>query len=221
MAAMNRASRATLCMSSRRHEPNVSWWMGTGLLVAALWTVPGCGGGEEKSDDTLTSGPSGTSSGGSAGRGSGANIAGIGGTNSGRAGAPSMAGAGAEDPFASAGTAGLAQVPPPPGPDGSSPYVRECRGDTRDCGGDPRVLRCLGLRDGTEVFGYGCSNPCQTEADCSTAPSGVEASAGCVDFVSAKHCLLVCLEGTQQRECPAGMSCYVYPGSEIGYCLWR
>jgi len=99
--------------------------------------------------------------------------------------------------------------------------VRECRGDTRDCGGDPRVLRCLGLRDGMEVFGYGCSNTCQTEADCSTAPSGVEASAGCVDFVIAKHCLLVCLEGPRQRKCPNGMSCYVYPGSEIGYCLWR
>ncbi len=116
---------------------------------------------------------------------------------------------------ASAGSAGL----PAPGPNGESPYVRECHGETAMCG-DVDSLRCLGIRAGEQVFGYGCSNVCQSKNDCSSAPSGVEAAADCVDFVTSRYCLLVCQEGGKTHACPGGMSCYVYPGSTIGYCLW-
>ncbi|MFZ5895668.1 MAG: hypothetical protein ACOY0T_31715 [Myxococcota bacterium] len=112
-----------------------------------------------------------------------------------------------------------AMVPPPAKSDGSSPYTTECHGDTRTCI-DVANLRCLGIRDGTQVNGYSCSNPCQSDKDCSTAPSGVSASAACVDFVTQKHCLLTCLTNGTRYDCPTGMNCYVYPGSNIGYCLW-
>jgi hypothetical protein len=112
-----------------------------------------------------------------------------------------------------------AMVPPPPASDGSSPYLTECHGDTRSCV-DVANLRCLGIRDGTQVNGYSCSNPCQTDTDCSSAPTGVEATAQCVDFATQKHCLLVCLSDGATLACPNGMSCYVYPGSTVGYCLW-
>jgi hypothetical protein len=52
------------------------------------------------------------------------------------------------------------------------------------------------------------------------APSGFAARTGCVDFAVAKHCLFICLERGQMSECPTGMSCYVYTGSPVGYCLW-
>lgn len=119
------------------------------------------------------------------------------------------------------GTAGFPSVvPPPAASDGSSPYLRECHGDTVSCV-DVANLRCLGIRDGSTVEGYSCSNPCETSADCSTATSRAGAHADCVDFVTQKHCLLVCLENGEKRDCPSGMTCYNYPGNPIGYCLWK
>jgi hypothetical protein len=120
----------------------------------------------------------------------------------------------------SAGVGGLppATIPPPAGPDGKSPYLAECHGDTRTCL-DVVNLTCLGIKD-PAVRGYSCSSSCQTNADCSMAPSGFAASAACVDFAVSKHCLFVCLERGEMRACPTGMSCYVYPGAATGYCLW-
>ncbi|HEV8551107.1 MAG TPA: hypothetical protein VGQ57_18795 [Polyangiaceae bacterium] len=109
--------------------------------------------------------------------------------------------------------------PPKPSDDGSSPYERECHGDTATCG-DVNTLRCLGIRDDATVYGYSCSNPCDSDADCSSAPASGEARAGCVDFVTQKHCLLVCLQGSAMHSCPDGMGCYVYPQTTVGYCLW-
>ena len=103
---------------------------------------------------------------------------------------------------------------------GDSPYEIECHGDTVMCG-SPTSLLCLGIRVGTEVFGYSCSNECQSEADCSELPASADAAAGCVDFVNKKYCLLVCKNGEEQASCPTGMYCYVYEGAPIGYCLWR
>ena len=103
--------------------------------------------------------------------------------------------------------------------EGLSPYTKECHGNSLDCA-DP-VLRCLGIRDATSVLGYGCSNPCRTASDCSSVDSGAEASAGCVPFTTESHCLLICQDESGERACPKGMSCYVYPGTTVGYCLWR
>jgi len=121
---------------------------------------------------------------------------------------------------ASAAGAGGRAGPPAASGDGSSPYERECHGDTVECE-DVQALRCLGIRDDTSIYGYSCSNTCSTDADCSTAPASAEATAACVDFVTQKHCLLVCLSGGTTRACPDGMSCYVYPQSPVGYCLWQ
>jgi len=112
-----------------------------------------------------------------------------------------------------------AMVPPPAASDGSSPYVKECHGDTRSCV-DVANLRCLGIRDDSGIHGYSCSNPCDNDADCSLSPTQVAATAACVDFVTQKHCLLVCQQGDVKRGCPSGMNCYVYPGTTLGYCLW-
>jgi hypothetical protein len=103
--------------------------------------------------------------------------------------------------------------------EGLSPYTTECHGKSVDCA-DP-ALRCLGIRDATSVFGYSCSNPCKTASDCSSVDSGAEASAGCVPFTTESHCLLICQDESGERGCPNGMSCYVYPGTTVGYCLWR
>ena len=171
--------------------------------------APGSGGTYSALGGAPSSG--GTSYGGKLGTGGGASgsAAAMGGTSGSVAGSTSWGPAGGYP----------AVVPPPPASDGSSPYLRECHGDTRSCV-DVANLRCLGIRDGTQVNGYSCSNPCQTDADCSSAPTGVAATAACVDFVSQKHCLLVCLSNGTSRACPTGMSCYVYPGSPTGYCLW-
>jgi len=116
-------------------------------------------------------------------------------------------------------TGGVPSTPPGPGADGRSPYSQECHGDSLDCG-DP-ALRCLGIRDDSGVAGYSCSNPCNSAADCSGVSSGAAAAAGCLPFVTDKHCLLVCQDDAGTRACPTGMGCYVYPGTTLGYCLWR
>ena len=150
----------------------------------------------------------------------------LGGAGGSRAGAPSAglssnAGASASSSGAGAPSsgAGASSAPPAPMADGFSAYERECHGDTAMCV-DVNALGCLGIRDDTTVYGYSCSNPCTTDADCSDAPSSTGARAACVDFVTQKHCLLVCASSGATEACPTGMSCYVYPGTTLGYCLW-
>lgn len=182
-----------------------------GSFVAAL---AGCSSNGASEGTDMASGTGGTSSGaGTAGARAAAGFAGLGGAGGSRAGA-AAGGAGSS----AAGSAGL-EGPPAPMADGFSAYERECHGDTAMCV-DVDALRCLGIRDDTTVYGYSCSNPCSTDADCSDAPSSAEARAGCVDFATQKHCLLVCSSGGTKKSCPTGMSCYVYPGAAIGYCLW-
>jgi hypothetical protein len=189
---------------------------GTGGTSASGGSTSGSAGRATTTGGSVSSGGSGgkSSSGGVAGRvastgGSSAN--GTGGSSAGRvasSGGSSNAGEGGGD------------GPPSPGPDGSSPYERECHGDTVECV-DVEALRCLGIRDDSTIFGYSCSNTCETDAECSDAPSSGEAKAACVDFVTQKHCLLVCLSQGAMKSCPEGMGCYVYPESPIGYCLWQ
>ena len=153
--------------------------------------------------------------GGTGGSSAGGTSAGRGGTGSSGSGSGVTAGSAGKDIEGNAG------APEPPGGNtGESPYEIECHGDTVMCG-DPTALLCLGLRAGTDVFGYSCSNECESDADCSDRPASAEASAGCVDFVNTKYCLLVCKNGDEEASCPTGMYCYVYEGSPIGYCLWR
>jgi hypothetical protein len=203
-------------------------------LWCALCVFLGCG----SSDDKALGGDGGAATGGSLSLGGsfGARLGSGGSVAAGAAlstgGAFSVAGA----PFGGAGRigvteggraalggstaqAGIAGVPGA-GPDGNSPYQRECHGETSMCV-DVASLRCLGIREGTAVFGYSCSNPCKSDADCSKVPSSAEAGPACVDFVTQKHCLLVCLQQGKNFDCPSGMGCYVYPGATIGYCLWR
>lgn len=168
------------------------------------------GGGTSGSSANAGRGGSVASTGGSGGSGGK-------GTTAGTAGRPSGQG-GTSDGEAGDGTGGTGA--PRGGSAGDSPYEIECHGDTVMCG-DPTALLCLGLRVGDEVFGYSCSNECQSDDDCSTAPSSAEAQAGCVDFVSKKYCLLVCKDGDQEASCPTGMYCYVYPGAPTGNCLWH
>lgn len=175
-------------------------------------------GGNSSGLGGKTSAYGGTGAGSSASNG-GASSAGAtgsahGGKSSGSGGATSLGGAAAR-----AGASGGPTTPPGPGSDGLSPYKQECHGDSLDCG-DP-ALRCLGLRDTSGVLGYSCSNRCETVSDCNTASAGTDATAGCLDFVNERHCLLVCQDDSGQKACPTGMSCYVYPGTTLGYCLWR
>jgi len=163
-------------------------------------------------------GRAGSSGGGlSAGRGgsqSTAGSAGKGGAAAGAAGrATSSGGSGGVN--GNAGSGGW-----PVSSTGDSPYEIECHGDTSTCGA-PTSLLCLGLRVETQVFGYSCSNECQTDADCSDQPASTDAAPGCVDFVNKKYCLLVCQDHDQRADCPSGMYCYAYAGATIGYCLWE
>jgi hypothetical protein len=94
----------------------------------------------------------------------------------------------------------------------------ECRGETVTCA-DPSV-HCLGIFLNEGGAGYTCSNQCRTVSDCSDAPSGADAQAGCVEFTSASRCVLVCYDHGAEFGCPTGMECYRYPDFPIGYCLW-
>jgi hypothetical protein len=87
--------------------------------------------------------------------------------------------------------------------------------------GDVETMRCLGIRVGDEVFGYSCSNACESKADCSDAPSSADSAAECVTFVGTSYCLLVCKDGDKTSDCPNGMYCYAYEGAPIGYCLYQ
>ena len=209
--------------------PSVSYGFLVALCVASALTVS-CS--RDDSDSAESDAGRGGAAAGAAARGGaeadgGRNTAQGGGGRSSAAGSSGARNDGGRlNAGGSPGTAGSADAAagdasvPEPGSDGASPYIRECHGDSLDCE-DP-ALRCLGIRDGSEVFGYGCSNVCETVADCSSADSRAPAKVGCVDFVTSKHCLLVCKdELTGEHACPTGMSCYVYPGSLLGYCLWR
>jgi hypothetical protein len=185
------------------------------VFAISLSMLSACGSkddwGDPSGGQTSNSSPNSPSSGGAFQAAGGAFQAGRGGTASG----------GSSGGASSGSVAGAypAVVPPPPASDGSSPYLRECHGDSKTCV-DVANLRCLGIRDDAGVHGYSCSNPCASDSDCSVAPTSVAAYPACVDFVSQKHCLLVCLSNGEKRACPSGMNCYVYPSSPIGYCLW-
>jgi len=204
------------------------------VVPLALLALVSCGDDDDDETPDPGAGRAGSSAGRPAGEagadepGGGRAGGGVGGTggSAARAGGGSAGSRGGSggvvQPAAGDSSGGAADgMPPAPQPDGTSPYATECRGDSLDCN-DP-ALRCLGLRDPntSAVLGYSCSNECQTIDDCSSAPSGAEATAGCVDFAIAKHCMLVCREGTVERTCPTDMSCYSYPGNPIGYCLYR
>jgi hypothetical protein len=117
----------------------------------------------------------------------------------------------------SAGASGQASEPPGPTDDGLSPYTVFCD-DSTPCG-DLTAVTCLHLLldEGTRST---CSNDCRTSAECSDAPSGTDVKAECVQFTSAKHCVLVCYDAGVEKPCPDGMGCYRYLDSPIGYCLW-
>jgi hypothetical protein len=108
----------------------------------------------------------------------------------------------------------------PPAVEGKAVYTLECRGESKDC--NDASVPCFGVGGTPEAaIGYACSNRCSSADDCSQAPTGAEAQVDCVKFTSASHCVLVCKQETLEFACPTGMSCYVYPGSPIGYCLWQ
>ena len=136
------------------------------------------------------------------------------GTGGSGGGVPSFGATGGE---ADSAGAGGAKDPPGPTDDGLSPYTVFCD-DSTPCG-DPSAVTCLHLLldEGTRST---CSNDCRTTAECSDAPSGTGAKAECVQFTSAKHCVLVCYDAGLETACPDGMGCYRYLDSPIGYCLW-
>jgi hypothetical protein len=163
-----------------------------------------------------------SSSGGTAGAGAtGATGAtgGTGGTDGAGGSGGSGASGGSSGAAGSTGTGGgTSDAAPPPTEAGSSIYAVECRGESRPCGFP--AAHCLGIQLDDGGAGFSCSNHCQSVADCSDAPSGAEAQAGCVPFTSESRCVLVCENAGQHAACPTGMTCYTFPGAQIGYCLW-
>lgn len=107
--------------------------------------------------------------------------------------------------------------PPPLAEDGISPYQVECRGDSWDCG--HQDLRCVEIRMESSSPGFVCSNQCETADDCTPSPPGVPES-DCIQFTHARRCLLACQVGQTFFDCPGGMTCFTYPGTDFGYCLW-
>jgi hypothetical protein len=216
-----------LTMSS----PAISRFSGLMLAFTAVAGISACGGDEDAGGDSSEAGSGGTlatagssgrasSSAGGAGVGRGgsqaaAGSAGKGPSDAGSAGRPVTSSGGAGSMTGSAGSAGR-----PSSNTGNSPYEIECHGETASCG-DPSSLLCLGLRVQTQIFGYSCSNECESDADCSTQPASTDAAVGCVDFVNTKYCMLVCQDDEDRASCPSGMYCYAYEGARIGYCLWR
>jgi hypothetical protein len=220
--------------------PKSSWSV---LLVAAIACVPAlvtC-----SDDDTSGSGGSGGKGGGSSGTtggsgaaggtanaGSGGSAGGSGGgtTSGGSAGSGGSGGSGGSSGTAASGGSGASggasgtggavsdAGPPPPTEAGLSVYSVECSGDSKVCGYP--AAQCVSISLGDGSIGYMCSNHCDSNADCSTAPSGAEAQANCVPFTQQSRCALLCNDAGTLHDCPSGMSCYTYPGSLVGYCLW-
>jgi hypothetical protein len=160
--------------------------------------------------------PASSGSGGSAGKGDagkGGSTSGSSGSGAGGTGSATGGSAGTDD-----GVGGADFEPPPPTEDGLSIYTVECEGDSVVC--NYPAAHCLGIYLDEGGVGYACSNQCETVADCSDAPSGAEAKAGCVEFSAASRCVLVCHDNGTDYECPDGMGCYQYPNSPIGYCLY-
>jgi hypothetical protein len=119
-----------------------------------------------------------------------------------------------------AGAAGADAVPdepPPLGEGGVSPYSIQCENDSLACGHES--LRCVGIRIDATTTGWACSNQCERGADCTESPEGT-APAACIQFTSAKRCMLSCQTRLDQHDCPSGMQCFVYPGTDFGYCLY-
>jgi hypothetical protein len=198
-------------------------------VAAALLAVSACS--DDEAPDEASAGSGGALVGGSSSTsgkgGSGSNDeAGAVGTNggadqgaAGESNNPSAGTGGADTGSSGAPAAGASGIEiPGPAPGGGSVYAVECSGETAMCGVEGS--HCLGITLDTGDKGYACSNRCNTVDDCSDAPSGAEAEAGCVQFTQEKRCVLVCYNEANEYACPGGMSCYVYPNSPIGYCLW-
>jgi len=192
-------------------------------VSAAGGSTAGRGGSSSGSAGSAARGGSASGNGATGGgAGKGGSSAGLAGTGGGAGSTSGSGGSTSGEAGDGAGgtSSGKGGRPPSDGGSGGSPYEIECHGDTVECG-DPESLLCLGIRVGEEVFGYSCSNECETNADCSDAPASADSSAECVDFVTTSYCLLVCQNGDTTTSCPDGTYCYVYPGSPIGYCLWQ
>lgn len=151
----------------------------------------------------------------------GGKAASSGGTESGGKAAGANASAGANATAGSAGKASTGSGGVPAAVDGGSVYALECHGESKDC--NRAAVPCFGVGSPTPDVpaGWACANRCNSNADCSDAPSGAEAQAACVAFSSAKHCMLVCKNESEAFACPAGMSCYVLDKAPVGYCLWQ
>ena len=210
-------------------------------LMASLPAVVTCSD-EDPQPSTPSSGTSGvggsgaasgSSSGGASGRGNAGNGGSAASSGTGSGGGDASSGAsggiggagGTSGVSGNSGSAGTAPGgmggrsdggPPPPTDAGGSIYAVQCRAESRPC----LPGYCLGIQLQDAGNGFTCSNDCQTAADCSTAPSGAEAQAGCVQFTARSRCVLICENSGTRYGCPSGMSCYTFPGAQIGYCLW-
>ena len=180
------------------------------LLSLVSVYLAGCG------SDSSGRASGGSGSGASAGS---AGSSGAGGTSaSSGAGGVATSGTGGSDVTEDAGA--IDAAPPGATDSGASVYTLECRGESVACG-DPEHVRCLGVGSPDAAIGFACSNRCESVADCSSVATGGPAAVDCVQLTSARHCLLVCHDEDRDFACPSGMSCYVYPGSPVGYCLWQ
>jgi len=192
-----------------------SWQLSALFAASVLYAMIGCG----ESDENGSGGASGAGNGGKSGSSAGGSSgAGPGSGGSAGAGVSGGSGTAGGSSGGSAGLSGDAQGPPPPADGGGSIYSVECRGESRVCGYPS--AHCLGIMLPEGGTGFTCSNHCVSDADCSSAPSGAEARAGCVPFTQQSRCVLVCENSGQRFSCPRGMSCYTYPGAQLGYCLW-
>ncbi len=215
------------------------------LVVATLPAVVTCSdddpGPTSSSSGTGGSGASGGASAGSGGSGASTGNGGSAGSSAGSSGVDANSGASGGGAGGSSGASGASGVggasgtsgtsgggrsgaggsrgdggPPPPTDGGGSIYSVQCRAESRPC----LPGYCLGIQLPDGGNGFTCSNDCQTVADCSTAPSGAEAKAGCAQFTNRSRCVLICENAGTRYACPRGMGCYTYPGAEVGYCLW-
>ena len=189
-------------------------------LCALYLVCGGCSSAQEPAASSSAGAPAGgtTAQAGAATAGASASA------STGNAGSATTAGSGgakpSEEPTITAGNAGE-NAGPPPAIDGRSIYAQQCHGDSKDC--NLATVPCFGVGSQTPnvAAGWACANRCNSNADCSDAPSGAEARASCVPFTSTGHCVLVCQNENQAFACPDGMSCFVPEKSPLGYCLWR
>jgi hypothetical protein len=208
-----------------------SAWLALALLIGAACSssdpdtetdTPASSGGSSSGSGGSSSTAGSSSSSGAKGGAGGSGTVGSTGAKGGSSGAGTAGSSGAASSTGGSGgsSAGSPNVGPPPGPteDGLAIYTVECEGESSVC--HYPEAACLGIYLDEGGVGYACSNQCNTVDDCSDAPSGAEAEVGCVQFTSAKRCVLVCYNGGVESACPDGMGCYRYPNSPIGYCLY-